>query len=72
MQMNFSETVKEIMKHKELRNVELARLTGYSPQYISDLISGERRWNEDTINKVCVALNIEITYKNACELNEVN
>ncbi|USK46312.1 helix-turn-helix domain-containing protein [Cytobacillus oceanisediminis] len=65
--MNFSGVVKEALAQKKMKNVELARLTGYSPQYMSDLISGERRWNEEIIDKVCVALNIDIKYEVAEE-----
>lgn len=65
--MNFSEAVKKKMSLENIRNSELARITGYSSQYISDLLSGERRWNEDTINKVCGALGIEIKYAYAKE-----
>lgn len=61
--MNFSSIVKATMKQKKMSYAELARLTGYSSQYISDLVSGERRWNEDTINKVCTALDISIKYE---------
>lgn len=63
MTRDFSEYVKKVMKDKHIRNADLARSTGYSPQYISDLLSGERRWNEDTINKVCNALGIAIKYE---------
>lgn len=61
--MNFSEKVKETMVLKKIKNAELARMVGHSPQYISDLLSGDRRWNEDTINKVCSALSIEVKYE---------
>lgn len=61
--MNFSGVVKNTMNDKGIRNAELARMTGYSSQYISDLLSGERRWNEDTIKKVCSALGLEIKYE---------
>ena len=52
------------MKQQDINYAELARKTGYSAQYISDLILGERRWNEDTINKVCAVLDITIKYEN--------
>ncbi len=51
------------MVEKNVKNSELARMVGHSPQYISDLLSGERRWNEDTISKVCNALGIGIKYE---------
>ncbi|MED5050596.1 helix-turn-helix transcriptional regulator [Anoxybacillus rupiensis] len=58
--MNFSQTVKSILKTKDLTPSALARMTGYTPQYMHDLLSGKRRWNETTINKTCEALGIEI------------
>ncbi|WP_085523885.1 helix-turn-helix domain-containing protein [Tuberibacillus sp. Marseille-P3662] len=61
--MNFSNVVKEKMQQKKITNAQLAREIGYSAQYLSDLIAGERRWNEDTINKVCSALGLKITYE---------
>ncbi|MED3735885.1 helix-turn-helix domain-containing protein [Virgibacillus pantothenticus] len=70
MNMNFSDEVKKILEQREMRYVDLARMTGYSAQYISDLIAGKRRWNEDAINKVCLALDIKILYENIEELKE--
>ncbi|WP_369426681.1 helix-turn-helix domain-containing protein [Paenibacillus ehimensis] len=61
--MNFSEAVKKAMKEMDLRTSDIARTTGYSYQHIYDLLSGERRWNEDSINKVCAALGIKIEIK---------
>jgi len=58
--MNFSEAVKTAMSKSKLKPSELARQTGYSAQHIYDLLSGDRRWNEDSINKVCEALELKI------------
>jgi transcriptional regulator with XRE-family HTH domain len=58
--MNFSEVIKNILKSRNLRISDLARMTGYTPQYMYDLLAGNRRWNETTINKTCEALGIEI------------
>jgi len=33
---------------------------GYSPQYITDLLAGHRRWNETTMDKACQVLGIKI------------
>lgn len=60
--MNFSETVKKALKSKDLTASDLARMTGYTPQYIHDLLSGNRRWNEVTMNKACEALDIRIQF----------
>jgi transcriptional regulator with XRE-family HTH domain len=58
--MNFSKTVKKFLKERDLTASDLARMIGYTPQYIHDLLAGNRRWNETTINKTCEALGIEI------------
>lgn len=59
--MGFSEKVKVVLAEKEMNPSELARQIGYSPQYVHDLLKGEKRWNEETISKVCNALDLEIT-----------
>ncbi|MFD1954261.1 helix-turn-helix domain-containing protein [Paenibacillus thailandensis] len=43
----------------------IAKATGYTSQYLYDLLKGERRWNEDAINKVCAALDITIEISSA-------
>ncbi|MFH5187151.1 helix-turn-helix domain-containing protein [Paenibacillus sp. TAB 01] len=58
--MDFSESVKKILKSRDLSPSDLARLTGYTPQYIHNLLDGKRRWNETTINRTCGALGLEI------------
>ncbi|SMF88094.1 Cro/C1-type HTH DNA-binding domain-containing protein [Paenibacillus uliginis N3/975] len=59
--MDFSKAVKVVMEKTGMRKAEIARATGYSYQHIHDLLAGERRWNEDSINKVCDALGITIS-----------
>ncbi|MEK3873697.1 MULTISPECIES: helix-turn-helix domain-containing protein [unclassified Paenibacillus] len=58
--MNFTAAVKEAMDAKGMSRADLARATGRSYQYISDLLKGERRWHELIINEVCEALEIKI------------
>jgi len=60
--MNFSERVKAILTERGMKASELARITGYSAAYISDLLAGERRWNQDSIDRVCEALGIEVNF----------
>jgi transcriptional regulator with XRE-family HTH domain len=60
--MNFTAIVKERMKELDMNRTELARGMGYSINYISDLLAGQRRWNETTISKACETLKIEIQY----------
>ncbi|WP_054948947.1 helix-turn-helix domain-containing protein [Numidum massiliense] len=61
--MNFSEVVKQALKVKDLTPSQLARLTGYSPQYIHSLLKGDKRWNETTLNKTFKVLDLEIKVK---------
>lgn len=61
--MDFSKIVKKALSENGYRPADLARMTGYSAQYISDLLAGERRWNEDSINKTCEALGLIIKYE---------
>lgn len=58
--MNFSRAMNQTINKLGLRKSDVAKATGYSHQHISDLLSGERRWNEDSINRVCEALGISI------------
>jgi len=59
--MNFTETVKAAMKRSGISKSELAKLTGYSYQYIYDLLAGKRRWHEEPINRVYTALGIQVS-----------
>lgn len=59
--MNFSEAIIVVMSKTGIKEEEIARTTGYSLQYIRELLAGERRWNEDSLNQVCGALGIKIS-----------
>ncbi|MGN7470378.1 helix-turn-helix domain-containing protein [Brevibacillus sp. SAFN-007a] len=58
--MSFTEAIKGALKNKELTPSDLARMTGYTPQYIHEILSGKKRWNETTIYRACEALDLEI------------
>lgn len=60
--MDFTRIAKERMNELKIRPINLARKAGYSPQYISDLLSGKKRWNETTITKVCQVLGLKIHF----------
>lgn len=60
--MDFSKVVKHALIEQNLKPTDLARMTGYTPQHIYDLLRGDRRWNEVTMKKACKALGIEIKY----------
>lgn len=58
--MNISTQMKPVIHERGLNPSELAHLIGCSPQYIHNLLNGSRRWNEETLNKVCGALDLEV------------
>ncbi|MCF2719246.1 helix-turn-helix transcriptional regulator [Paenibacillus sp. UKAQ_18] len=58
--MNFSNTITKILNQRGLSPSDLSRMTGYSPQYVIDILKGNRRWNETTLSKACEALELEI------------
>lgn len=60
--MNFSEIIKNKLNEENIKITDLAKKTGYSVQYMSDLIAGKRRWNESTITKVSDVLGIKIEF----------
>ena len=62
MSLNFTTTVKARMKTLQMKPIDLARKTGYSAQYISELLSGQKRWNETTMSKVCEILDIKVRF----------
>ncbi|ASS64708.1 helix-turn-helix transcriptional regulator [Paenibacillus sp. RUD330] len=61
--MSFSDVVRKAAAVKNIKPAEIARRAGYSAQHIHDLMSGERRWNEDSINKICEVLDIQIRFE---------
>lgn len=60
--MNFTKIVKARMKELDINITALAGRMGYSINYISDLLKGDRRWNETTMAKACEALKLEARF----------
>ncbi len=60
--MNFSKAVSDQLYIRKMTISELANGMGYSVAHISDLLAGNRRWNETTIDKACEILGIEIKF----------
>ncbi|WP_438435444.1 helix-turn-helix domain-containing protein [Gorillibacterium sp. sgz500922] len=58
--MNISESVTKAMIEQKLNPSDVARKTGYSPQYLHSLLDGRRRWNESILAKTCDVLGLEI------------
>ncbi|OPX92702.1 MAG: hypothetical protein A4E55_00345 [Pelotomaculum sp. PtaU1.Bin035] len=61
--LNFTEAVKKIMSEKNITIAQVARETGYSWQYINDLLKNKRRWNEEIMGKVGKVVGLEIRYQ---------
>lgn len=59
---SFSQVVASVLKQKKMTRKELAQKTGYSNQYIGELLLGQKRWNETSMAKVSAALNIKIEF----------
>ena len=58
--MDFSKAVKRAMIDQKINISDLAGKVGYSVMYISHLLKGNRRWNEDVIDKVCDVLGLRV------------
>ncbi len=61
--MDFSKIARRVIAEKQIKITDIQKKTGYSLQYLYELISGKRRWNEDTISKIYDVLGIELYYK---------
>lgn len=60
--MKFSEVVKKAMQDKGFDAKSLATEAEISLTYLYELLRGEKRWNEQTISKVCAILDISIHF----------
>lgn len=60
--MNFSKIVKKALSQKGWTITRLAKEMGYCVQHVSDLLSGERRWNETTMSRACEVLGIQVVF----------
>jgi len=58
--MSMSEAIGKVLKQRDISPSDLARMTGYTPQYVIDLLKGNRRWNETTLTAACDALGLKI------------
>ncbi|MNW51881.1 hypothetical protein D3C74_293770 [compost metagenome] len=70
--MSFSIKIKHALVDAGINPSDLARLTGHSPQHIHNLLNGNRRWNEESMQKVCASLDLELKVvpKNESEVSE--
>lgn len=61
--MDIKDAVKKRMAEKGVKVSDLARMTGYTPRHIYDLLSGGARWNETTISKIFGVLDLQLDVK---------
>lgn len=63
---DFSEMVKDELKRQKKSISYFAKKMGFSVQYTYNLINrkGNKRWNEDSMQKACNILNVRIQYVN--------
>jgi len=61
--MNFAEIIQQKITKDKISIRELARRMNRSHVYVNDLIAGNRRWNEETMNEACKALEITVSFK---------
>lgn len=54
----FREQIVNILKEKGLKQKDLAEMLGVDKSNISQLFSGVRRFNEETIEAICRVLNV--------------
>ncbi len=55
------ELFETLKKSGVITQIELAERMGCAQSYLSHLLSGERRWNEDWIDRFCEALGITLS-----------
>lgn len=56
----FTDSIKYEMQEQNLTISELAAKSGAKVSYLSKLLKGERRWNDEILAKVLNALNLEV------------
>lgn len=63
--MKFSRVVREKLRENDVSVAVFASKLGFSYQYVYDLLNGRggRRWNEDSMNKACEILDLELSFK---------
>jgi hypothetical protein len=61
---SFSEVIKNELKTQEMSVATFANKMHFSLQYTYNLINrkGDKRWNEDSMQKACDVLGIEIQF----------
>lgn len=61
---NFSEVIKRELKLQDMSVGVFAEKMHFSLQYTYNLINrkGDKRWNEDSVQKACEVLGIEIKF----------
>ncbi len=59
--MKYGERIKELIKNKNITQVQLADIMGVKPSYINQLISGFRKPGRDTLKKLADAFDVPVS-----------
>lgn len=59
----FADSIDYERRCQDLTISELAAKSDVPVSYLSKLLKGDRRWNDENIIKVCKALNLEIEFR---------
>lgn len=59
----FADSIDYERRVQDLSIGELADKSGIQLSYLSKLLKGDRRWNDENIVKVCKALDLEIEFR---------
>lgn len=55
-----SDKIRSRLQELGIRPIVVARKIGCSPQYLYELLRGEKRWNETMLQRVCDAIGLEL------------
>jgi len=60
--MDFSKIILSRAREIDMSLSDLARHIGISPQHMSNLVKGRKRWNETTMTRACEALDLKMDF----------
>ncbi len=61
--IKIAKNIETIMDEKNINNAQLAALLGCSPPYITKILKGDANLTIETLSKLCIALDCDLTLK---------
>lgn len=58
--MNYGETLKNILKEKKIKQIELANMANLSRSYVSEILSNKKNITIPVLENLCEKLDIDI------------